>query len=684
MVNLNITTLVILALLIFTTISTTTNVSANAPAAAPAPANAPAAATATAPVHATATAPTPAAATANAPVAATANSLTTANAPAPAAAISLTTANAPAPAAAISLTTANAPAPAAAISLTTANAPAPAAANAPAAAPANSLTTANAPAPAAATANAPANAPAPTTANSLQLNMCSTTDYKNTCLKSLSATGGTKNPTLVIWTAFSTAINGTQMAIDAISTLLQSNSMVDYEICLELLDLAKDDINKAIKKYEEVTSTGKNKDKLFSDIKTSLSGSLTFHQTCIDEIENMTTNGDNMQVLKVSRELSSNALAMLTFQEDNVPTSSSSSSSSSSSISKVNNMLVMAPAPSPAAAAYKDDQVWLFIVSKDGSGMFSTINEALSAISIKIDNHIERKRFVIYVKSGIYQEYVEITKKMNNILLIGDGPTKTRIVGNKSVKGGFKTFKTPTLVVNGENFIARDISIENTAGGGNYEAVALRIAADKSIIYNSYIDGYQNTLYAHAHRQFYRDCTISGTMDFIFGNAAAMFQNCKIVVKRPRTNQKSCVITAQGRTDSRCNTGFIFQNCTITADESYSAIKQNLTSFLGRPWKRYSRTMFMESEIEDVIDPKGWMTWIGREENWWTVWYGEYLNRGTGAEHSKRVNWVGFHKNITDEVAGDFVPRRFIDGDDWIPVMGIPYFPNFTSTVSSH
>ncbi|XP_047331397.1 pectinesterase-like [Impatiens glandulifera] len=503
------------------------------------------------------------------------------------------------------------------------------------------------------------------TANTLKLTMCSTTDYKNTCMKSLRAAGITRDPRLLLRTAFFAAIHGTQKAINATSIQYDSNAMVDYEICKELLDLSTDDIKKAIKKLEEIKLNPENRDQLLYDIRTRLSGSLTFHQTCMDEIQNVTRRGDLLRILHLSTELSSNALAMLAFEKD---------LANWSWTSKENKRLVMSSLPSPSAAL--KDQVTIFIVSKDGSGMFKTINGALSAIPITSDNDIERK-YLIYVKPGVYKEYVEITKNMKNVFLIGYGPSQTRIVGNRSVKGGFKTFRTPTVIVNGENFLARDISIENTAGPENDQAVALRITADKSIIYNCYIAGNQDTLYAHAHRQFYRDCTISGTVDFIFGNAAAVFQNCKIVFKQPRINQNLRVISAQSRTDWRSNTGFVFQNCTITADETYYAKNRILRSFLGRPWKKYSRTIFMESEIHDVIDPAGWMPWIGQKDYLLTIWYGEYLNRGRGADLRRRVNWIGYHKNITDEVAAYFVPRRFIDGDHWITAVDIPYFPNF-------
>lgn len=115
------------------------------------------------------------------------------------------------------------------------------------------------------------------------------------------------------------------------------------------------------------------------------------------------------------------------------------------------------------------------------------------------------------------------------------------------------TKNVPTAAVDGFSFVARDLGIENTAGSIGHQAVALRSSSDMSIFYNCQIDGYQDTLYVHDHRQFYRDCTISGTIDFIFSNATALFQNCNIIVRKPDLGQ-SCMVTAQGRSQQHSHT----------------------------------------------------------------------------------------------------------------------------------
>ncbi|MCH97458.1 putative pectinesterase/pectinesterase inhibitor 6-like, partial [Trifolium medium] len=148
--------------------------------------------------------------------------------------------------------------------------------------------------------------------------------------------------------------------------------------------------------------------------------------------------------------------------------------------------------------------------------------------------------------------------------------------------------------VMGDGFIAKDITFENTAGPQKHQAVALRSGADHSVFYRCAFKGYQDTLYVYANRQFYRDCNIYGTIDFIFGNAVSVLQNSNIFIRKPMSNQQNTV-TAQGRTDPNENTGIVIHNCRITAAGDLKPVQGSVKSYLGRPWQKYSRTVVMKS-----------------------------------------------------------------------------------------
>jgi len=219
--------------------------------------------------------------------------------------------------------------------------------------------------------------------------------------------------------------------------------------------------------------------------------------------------------------------------------------------------------------------------------------------------------------------------------------------------------------------MAQDIWFQNSAGPQKHQAVALRVSSDQAVLNRCQIDAYQDTLYAHSLRQFYRDCQITGTVDFIFGNAAVVFQNCKIVARKPMANQFNAV-TAQGREDPNQLTGTSLQNCQIVPSPDLQPVKGSIKSYLGRPWKNYSRTAVMQSFIDNHIDPSGWVLW-DQYTNTKAVYYGEYANNGPGAGTGKRVNWAGFHV-ITDVAeARKFTVSGLIQGDQWLQSTGVTF-----------
>ena len=242
-----------------------------------------------------------------------------------------------------------------------------------------------------------------------------------------------------------------------------------------------------------------------------------------------------------------------------------------------------------------------------------------------------------------------------------------------------------SAAVNGRGFIARDLTFENTAGPAKHQAVALRCDSDLSVFYRCAFEGYQDTLYAHSLRHFYRDCRVTGTVDFVFGNAAAVFQGCLLLARLPLPAQKNSV-TAQGRLDANMTTGFAFQFCNVSAHDELLAASSGAgngtaaaaQTYLGRPWKEYSRVVFMQSYIGAAVRPEGWLAWDG-EFALDTLYYGEYMNTGPGAGVGARVRWPGFHVMTSPAEAGNFTVAQLIGGNMWLPPTGVKYTAGLTS-----
>ncbi|KAI4334801.1 hypothetical protein L6164_013510 [Bauhinia variegata] len=310
------------------------------------------------------------------------------------------------------------------------------------------------------------------------------------------------------------------------------------------------------------------------------------------------------------------------------------------------------------------------VVAKDGSGTHMTIGEALNELKASLGGGGGR-RTVIHVKAGTYNENIKIPTKQKNVMLVGDGKGKTVIVGSRNSKDGWTAFQSATVAAMGDGFIARGITFINSAGPTKNQAVALRVGSDKSVIFRCSILGYQDTLYTHSKRQFYRDTDIYGTIDFIFGNSAVVLQNCNIFPRKPLSNQQN-YITAQGRINPNQNTGISIHNCKITAASDLAAVKRTVTTYLGRPWKQYSRTVIMQSFIDDMVHPAGWSPWSG-SFGLGTLYYGEYMNSGPGASTRRRVKWSSYHPSLASIEAQKFTVGGFIDGNLWLPFTGVSF-----------
>ncbi|WP_234568052.1 pectinesterase family protein [Rhodohalobacter sp. 614A] len=274
-----------------------------------------------------------------------------------------------------------------------------------------------------------------------------------------------------------------------------------------------------------------------------------------------------------------------------------------------------------ALAQYKTEMV----VAKDGSGDYKTIQAAIDDTK-----SFPSERITIYIKDGIYKEKVKVHSWNTNLSLIGESKEKTIITYDdyfdKIDRGRNSTFFTYTVLVEANDFHAENLTIENTAGKVG-QAVALHVEADRVSFNNCRILGNQDTVFVSGDgaRQYFKDCYIEGTTDFIFGEATAVFENCTLHSKG------NSYITAASTPESSKH-GLVFKNCRLTAAEGVTKV------YLGRPWRNFARTVFLNSKMGDHIIPKGWHNW-GKPEAETTVYYGEYGNSGSGFKAESRVDW---------------------------------------------
>ncbi|CAH8322690.1 unnamed protein product [Eruca vesicaria subsp. sativa] len=437
-----------------------------------------------------------------------------------------------------------------------------------------------------------------------------------------------------------------------------------FEDCLELLDDTISDLETAISKLQ-TSSLGAH------DVNMLLSDALTNQDTCLEGF----TSSENYEINDVNTYKLTDGLK-------------NSISKISCNLSDSLYMLQKIPGHKHSPGAYEVDvefPSWVLendkrhlhapvektkfnlMVARDGTGNFTTINAAVSAAP-----NSSVTRFMIYIKRGVYFENVEIPKKKTMIMFVGDGIGRTVIKANRR-KGIWTTYRTATVGVNGEGFIAKDISFVNFAGRSP-QAVALRSDSKHSAFYRCSFEGYQDTLYAHSALQFYRECHIYGTVDFVFGNAAVVFQNCSLYARKPNPGQK-ITYTAQSRENWTEHTGFSMINCRFLAAPDFTLVKSSFKAYLGRPWKYFSRTIIIKSFIDDLVDPAGWLEWNGTA-GLETLYYGEYMNEGPGSNMTHRVKWPGYRRiNATE--ATQFTVGPFIDGRTWLNATGIPFNTGF-------
>lgn len=299
------------------------------------------------------------------------------------------------------------------------------------------------------------------------------------------------------------------------------------------------------------------------------------------------------------------------------------------------------------------DNADTIIVARDGTGHFRTVDDAIEVCRAFMEYHK-----VIFVKKGVYKEKLIIPSFLTNIEICGEDRDNTIITyddhANVNMANNRKlgTFRTYTLKIEGNDITIKNITIENNAAKLG-QAVALHTEGDRLKFINCRFLGNQDTIYTGVEgtRLYFKDCYIEGTTDFIFGPSIAWFENC--VIK----NKSNSYITAAS-TPKDQPYGYIFNNCRIIADEGVEKC------YLGRPWRPYAYTLFMNCELGKHIRPTGWDNWRN-PENEKTARYMEYNNSGEGAATKERCAWA---KQLTKKEAAKItVQEVFSINNTWDP-----------------
>lgn len=291
-----------------------------------------------------------------------------------------------------------------------------------------------------------------------------------------------------------------------------------------------------------------------------------------------------------------------------------------------------------------------FVVAKDGSGDFFTVQEAINAVP----DHRGRSRTTILIREGEYKEKIIVPRSKINLSLIGQGDVKLTYDDYASKPNIFGeemgTTGSASFYLYAPDFYAENITFENSAGQVG-QAVACFVGGDRAVFRNCRFLGNQDTIYTWIRgRQFYDRCYIEGTVDFIFGRSTALFSDCQIHSKRRG------YLTAPS-TDSDAAYGYVFLNCRLTADEGVDRV------YLSRPWRDYAKAVFIRCDMGAHIHPAGWHNW-NRPEREKTAFYAEFANTGEGASTGERASFG----HLLDSDAA-YTPEKVLAGDDnWNPV----------------
>lgn len=301
-----------------------------------------------------------------------------------------------------------------------------------------------------------------------------------------------------------------------------------------------------------------------------------------------------------------------------------------------------------AAAAFAAEKPVDIIVAKDGSGQFKTVQEAVMSVPAGTPE----TPVVIHIKPGVYKELVYVQREKRCFRLVGENAEATVITYelNATMIGldgkPIGTFRTPTVVVDADDFVAENITFENSAGPVG-QALAIRVDGDRTTFRNCRFLGWQDTIFLNRGRHYFENCYITGHVDFIFGGATAWFEKCHIHCLRDG------YITAAS-TPVDAPYGFVFSRCRLTG-------APDVRSYLGRPWRAYSAVTFLQTEMSDVVRPAGWHNW-NLPEREQTSRYREYGSTGPGGRADGRATWA---RALTDAEARALTVEKALGG--WNP-----------------
>ncbi|HEX6280055.1 MAG TPA: pectate lyase [Pyrinomonadaceae bacterium] len=285
------------------------------------------------------------------------------------------------------------------------------------------------------------------------------------------------------------------------------------------------------------------------------------------------------------------------------------------------------------------------VVAADGLGDVRTVSEALAKVPAS-----NKSRCAIRIRPGRYEEQIRVPANKPYISFIGEDAEKTILTFKISNREAGSTSAAYATYIGGHDFHAENITFQNSFGQGS-QAVAVLVEADRAVFKNCRFLGWQDTLYAKNGRQYYRDSYIEGHVDYIFGQASAVFENCRIHSKADG------YITAPMRFAATEPSGFIFLNSTLSSENTNKGI------YLGRPWRDFGRTVFINTKMDAAIRPEGWHHWVPEREK--TAYFAEYGSTGKGANPEARVAWA---KRLGDSDVKVFSVEYFLGGKDgWDP-----------------